>query len=71
MQNPPSEWLQFQKLLNIMSYYGVLRLLEPVCGAQQQSTASAGNTGAELCGEILDVLWKETGCDIAAVVHLL
>lgn len=54
-----------------MSSCGVLRLLEPVCGVQQQCTASASNAGAELCGETLDVLWKETAHDIASVVHLL
>lgn len=35
-----------------------------------QPQTSAGNTGAELCDGILDVLWKETGCDVA-VLHLL
>lgn len=41
------------------------------CGVKKQSTASADNPGAELCGEILDVVWKETGYNIAAVMHLL
>lgn len=59
MQNPPLEWWQFQKLLNKMSYCDILRHLEPLCGVQEQSTASAGNFGAELCGYMLDVLWKE------------
>lgn len=61
----------FRNSHQLLHYYGVLRFLEPACSFQTQSISSAGNTRAELCGEILDVLWKENNCDIVAVLHLL
>lgn len=76
MQNSHFEqnFWQFQKLppkFRISHYCGILRLLEPACSVQTKSFSCTDNTGAELCGEILDVLWKETECDIVAVLHLL
>lgn len=73
MPDSQFERWQFYKLppkFRISHYCGVLRLLKSTC-VQPQNTSSAGNTGTELCGEILDVLWKETECGIVIVLHLL